>query len=66
VGIGTTSPAQKLHVNGVGRFDGGVRVDGRTMISGNGYVHTAQSNTNSHYGYFEGKRDDGTRGFYLG
>ena len=72
VGIGTTTPAQRLTVSGntyatgYGRFDGGVQVDGRTMINSNGDIHTARDKTNNHYGYFEGRRDDGKRGFYIG
>ncbi len=55
-----------VYINKMLRADGGFQVDGRTMINGDGYWHTAQSTVNNHYGIFEGRRDDGKRGFYLG
>ena len=73
VGIGTTDPGtSRLKVNGntyvtgTLRTDGGLTVDGRTMISGTGYYHTARATDNTHYGYFEVRRNDNTRGAYFG
>ena len=36
------------------------------MISSNGSAHTAHYPSTSNYGYFEGRRSDGVRGFYIG
>ncbi len=73
VGIGTTNPgSSKLKVEGnvyaTGSLqaDGGIIVDGKTMISGTGYYHTARSTDNTHYGYFEVRREDNKRGAYFG
>ncbi len=51
VGIGTTNPAGKLDVYG--------GIIGRSSL-------TAKHGGNDHYGYFEGRRADNQRGFYLG
>jgi len=72
IGIGTTSPTQKLHITGniystgYGRFDEGVQVDSNIAIYHNNSNHRAYYPNNSHYGYFSGYKSDGTRGFYLG
>jgi hypothetical protein len=58
--------ANAIIAAGAIRADGGFQVDGKLMVSADGYRHVAQSTTNSRYGYFEGRRADGTRGFYLG
>lgn len=66
IGIGTTNPAQQLHTTGTARFDGGVQVDGKQIISGTGSYITARYPNNSHYGYFEARTAGGARGFYFG
>ncbi|MDD3497988.1 MAG: hypothetical protein PHH24_00585 [Candidatus Moranbacteria bacterium] len=48
------------------RADGGYQVDGKWAISADNNWHRAQYSDNTRYGYFEGRRQDGTRGFYLG
>ena len=50
IGIGITNPIAKLHVNG-------------NIQAGNKYTATYSDNTR--YGYFEVKRNDGTRGAYF-
>ncbi len=51
---------------GLIRADGGFQVDAKSVISNNGSVHSAQYPSNTRYGYFEGRNNAGTRGYYLG
>lgn len=55
-----------VYTPGVMRIDGGMNVDDRSMISGDGVIHTAQNTTDSNYGYFEVRNNTGTRGAYFG
>ena len=53
VGIGTALPSTQLHTTGIGRFDGGVQVDGITIIADNAGWHYTQESTgwyNNTYG----------------
>ena len=68
-----TNNAERLHVNStriyapwVMRADWWFEVDAKTMIASNGTWHSAKYTDNTHYGYFEGRRSDWTRWFYLG
>lgn len=43
IGIGTVSPAQPLHINGIARADGGFQVDGNRVVGADGdniYVYS--------------------------
>ena len=64
VGVGTTSPQAKLDVRGKIYADNPPAV-GYGSIVAKGAVTATHGNTN-HYGYFEGRRSDNKRGFYLG
>jgi hypothetical protein len=66
VGVGVTNPLQQLHIANIGRFDGGIQVDGRNMINSTGAVHTAKTTNDSNYGYFEVRNNSNQRGAYFG
>ncbi len=65
VGIGI-APSARLHVNCIGRFDGGLTIDGRAAVSGDNYSHTARATADNRYGFFEVRNDSNTRGAYFG
>ncbi|RLJ05016.1 MAG: hypothetical protein DRP18_03990 [Candidatus Aenigmatarchaeota archaeon] len=64
VGVGTTSPQAKLDVRGKIYADNPPAV-GYGSIVAKGAVTATHGNT-ARYGYFEGRRSDNRRGFYLG
>ncbi len=58
--------ASAITTSGVGTFNGGVIVDGDSMINGAGNIHTAKSVSAAEYGYFEALDSSGNRGGYFG
>lgn len=72
VGVGIADPNYPLHIagttygSGLGRFDGGVQVDGLTAVADGNVLHEARSGTGTYYGYFQARDNTGARGFYLG
>jgi len=64
VGIGKNDPNAKLDVNGKIYANNPPAIGYGSVVS-KGAVTAVYGNT-SHYGYFEGRRSDNKRGFYLG
>ena len=64
VGIGTNNPTQKLDVRGKILANNPPALGYGSVVS-KGAI-TAVHGDNTHYGYFEGRRSDNKRGFYLG
>ncbi len=64
VGIGTNNPNAKLDVRGKIYADNPPAVGNGSVVA-RGAVTAVYGDTN-HYGYFEGRRSDNKRGFYLG